>query len=238
MSLGLAETSQRHVTQYILFAAIIAGTLTGIFFTGIQQLQVIPLIQQAQTYESGESVEQHGHANSAHDNGETLGRHLSNLRANVLAGIGFALLLASAIILSKHTGWRKGVYWGVAGYLCFFVAPALGLAPKLPGTIGAQLDYRQAWWVATVTTTAIGLGLLIFAKHILLKSLGLVFIAMPHVIGAPLPEEAYSSAPEQLGHDFIVASAMANAAFWIVLGTLSGYLQEVLFKRIPAKSTV
>lgn len=32
------------------------------------------------------------------------------------------------------------------------------------------------------------------------------------------------SAPEQLRHDFIVTSALANAAFWIVLGTLSGYL--------------
>lgn len=208
----------------ILFAAIIAGTLTGILFTGIQHLQVIPLIQEAESYEGGGHAQQHDHASTEHDNSETLERHLLTLLANVLAGISFSLLLASAITLSKHSGWRKGLFWGAAGYLCFFVAPALGLTPKLPGTLGAPLDYQQVWWVATVTATAIGLGLLVFAKHILLKSLGLVFIAMPHVVGAPLPQQAYSSAPEQLRHDFIVASALANAGFWIILGALSGYL--------------
>lgn len=208
----------------ILFAAIIAGTLTGILFTGIQQLQIIPLIQEAESYESGSHAQQHDHASTEHDNSGTLERHLFTLLANILAGISFSLILASAITLSKHTGWRKGLFWGIAGYLCFFVAPALGLTPKLPGTLGAPLDYQQVWWVTTVSATAIGLGLLVFARHMLIKSLGLVFIAMPHVVGAPLPQQAYSASPEQLRHDFIVASALANAAFWIIVGTLSGYL--------------
>lgn len=203
----------------ILFAALIAGTLTGILFTGIQQLQVIPLIQAAEGYETSGHAQQH-----EHDNGEALERQLFTLLANVLAGISFSLLLASAITLSKKTGWRKGLFWGLGGYLSFFVAPALGLTPKLPGTLGAPIDHQQTWWIATVTATAIGLGLLVFAKHILIKSLGLIFIALPHVVGAPLPDQAYSSAPEQLRQDFIVASALANAGFWIILGLLSGYL--------------
>jgi len=216
----------------ILFAAIITGTLTGILLTGIQHLQVIPLIQQAEHYESGgtsSQIQQHDHVgtehdNLAHNNSKTLERHLFTLLANILAAISFALLLASAITLSKHSGWYKGLFWGIAGYLCFFVAPALGLSPKLPGTLGAPLYDQQLWWVATVTATAIGLGLLVFAKHILLKSLGLVFLAMPHVIGAPLPSQAYSAAPEQLRSEFIIATALANAGFWIILGALSGYL--------------
>ena len=216
----------------ILFAAIITGTLTGIMLTGIQHLQIIPLIQQAEQYETlgaSSHVQQHdhgsaNHANPTQSNSETLGRHLFTLLANILVGISFALLLASAITFSNHAGWRKGLFWGIAGYLSFFVAPALGLTPKLPGTLGAPLLDQQVWWVATVTATAIGLGLLVFAKHILLKSLGLVFIAMPHFIGAPLPQQPHSLAPEQLRHDFVIAAALANAGFWIILGVLSGYL--------------
>jgi len=199
----------------ILFAALVAGTLTGMLFTAIQHLQVIPLIQQAEHHEGAEAKQ---------DNAELLERNLLTLLANVLAGIGYAMLLASAITLSRHAGWRKGLLWGVAGYLCFFVAPALGLTPKLPGTLGAPLDYQQIWWLTTVTATAIGLGLLVFSKYFLLKILGLVIIAIPHVIGAPLPQQAYSSAPQQLRQDFIVASALTNAGFWIILGFLSGYL--------------
>ncbi|NOX42139.1 MAG: cobalt transporter, partial [Gammaproteobacteria bacterium] len=47
---------------------------------------------------------------------------------------------------------------------------------------------------------------------------------MPHIVGAPLPEQAYSSAPERLRNNFIIASALANVGFWIILGFLSGYL--------------
>ncbi len=218
----------------ILFAALIAGTLTGILFTGIQHLQVIPLIIKAESYEGGGHVQQHNHGSAEQagiehgsveqTNDNATERHLFTLLANILAGISFSLLLAGAIILSRHTGWRKGLLWGIAGYLCFFAAPALGLKPTLPGTLSAPLDYRQAWWIATVAATAIGLGLLVFAEHILLKALGLIFIAMPHVVGAPLPQQTYSLAPEQLRHDYITASAMANAAFWIILGSMSGYL--------------
>ncbi len=213
----------------ILVAALIAGTLTGILFTAIQHLQVIPLIQKAEIYESGNNIAQHNHAQHEHthtkdDNNELLDRYLFTLLANVLAGIGFSLLLAGAITLSKQAGWQKGLLWGVAGYLSFYVAPALGLTPKLPGTLGAPIGYQQLWWIATVISTATGLCLLIFSRHISLKAVGLVIMAIPHIYGAPLPEQAYSSAPVQLRHNFVVASALANAAFWIMLGFLSGYL--------------
>ena len=35
---------------------------------------------------------------------------------------------------------------------------------------------------------------------------------------------AFSAAPEALQKKFIIASALANAGFWIILGLLSGYL--------------
>ncbi len=203
----------------VLFAAILAGTLTGVLYTGIQHLQLIPLIHAAESYETGAYAQQH-----VHDNGEVTERQLFTLLANVLSGISFSLLLASAIILSRQTGWRKGLLWGLGGYLSFFVAPSLGLSPKLPGTHGAPIDHQQVWWIATVTATVIGLCLMVFSRHVLLKMLGLILVVLPHIIGAPQPEQVYSAAPEQMRHDFIVASALANAGFWIILGFLSGYL--------------
>jgi cobalt transporter subunit CbtA len=213
----------------ILLAAIIAGTLTGILFTGIQHLQLIPLILEAEGYEGDDEnshhAEQHEHAGTEHDTtGTALERNLFTLLANVLAGISFAMLLAGAIVLSGHAGWRKGLLWGVAGYLCFFVAPGLGLTPKLPGTRGAPVEYQQVWWLVTVSATTIGISLLVFTQHALLKVLGLMFIVMPHIVGAPLPEQPYSAAPQQLRNSFIIASALANIGFWISLGFLSGYL--------------
>ena len=208
----------------ILFAALIAGTLTGILSTAIQHLQVIPLIQWAEQYESDDHNDQHDHASNSHDSNDALQRNLFTLLANVLAGIGFAMLLASAITLSDQRGWRKGLLWGLAGYFCFFVAPGLGLTPKLPGTAGAALEHQQIWWIATVVASVSGLGLMVFAKQIILKAVGLGFIVMPYIVGAPLPELAFSAAPEALQQKFIIASALANAGFWIILGLLSGYL--------------
>jgi len=213
----------------ILFAALIAGTLTGILSTAIQHLQVIPLIQWAEQYETDAHANQHDHASSnqegdRHDSSDELERNLFTLLSNVLAGIGFAMLLASAITLSEQRGWRKGLLWGLAGYFCFFVAPGLGLTPKLPGTAGAALEHQQIWWIATVVASVLGLGLIVFAKQIIFKVVGLGFVIMPYVVGAPLPELAFSAAPETLQQKFIIASSLANAGFWIILGTLSGYL--------------
>jgi len=218
----------------IIFAAIIAGTLAGIVFTAIQHIQVIPLIHQAESYEAISDINQapkHAYSGHSHEhqpvqstNEKNLERNLFTLLANISAGIGFAMLLACVITLSQHNGWLKGLGWGIAGYLCFFVAPGLVLIPKLPGTLGAALEYQQLWWVTTVIASSLGLGLIVFAKHIILKILGAGFIIMPYVIGAPLPEVPYSLAPEALRQQFVIASAVANAGFWIVLGLLSGYL--------------
>ena len=55
-----------------------------------------------------------------------------------------------------------------------------------------------------------------------------MLIAMPHLIGAPHPESHTALAPPDLLTTFIVATAIANAVFWAVLGAGSA----IAFKRL------
>ncbi len=154
--------------------------------------------------------------------------------SNVLAGIGFGLLILAAMTYHGKANIKIGALWGVAGYLTFFVAPALGLHPEIPGMEAANLQGRQGWWLTTITLTAIGLGLIAFA-HISLKAAGVVLLLIPHLLGAPLPAliegASHFSHPdpqavlalEALAKEFLQATAIANAAFWIVLGLSCGY---------------
>ena len=121
------------------------------------------------------------------------------LIADLLAGIGFALLLAGAVALARLRGYaidaRSGLLWGAAGFAVFALAPAIGLPPELPGMSAAELAARQQWWLLTAAATAAGLGLVIFARPAPLRVLGAVLLVLPHLIGAPAaPHGANGSA--------------------------------------------
>ncbi|MNY39165.1 putative cobalt transporter subunit CbtA [compost metagenome] len=106
----------------------------------------------------------------------------------------------------------------------FCLAPTLGLPPELPGTAAADLAQRQAWWVGTAASTAVGLALIVFGKQWLLKIIGAAILVVPHVIGAPQPEVHESLAPEALEAQFKIASLLTNALFWLALGLISAWL--------------
>ncbi len=213
----------------LLLAALMAGTISGILLTAIQQLQVTPLIVEAEIYEppGAGHAQTHDHATSAADTSsgsdESDQRLLLSLLSNVFAGIGFSLLVASAITLSNQKGWRKGLLWGGAGFIVFFAAPALGLPPKLPGTAGAPLLDQQLWWISTAAASAVGIALLVFSRPRLLKGVGVLILLIPHIAGAPQPEQVYSLAPEFLAQQFVIASAISNATFWLLLGLMIGH---------------
>ena len=156
-----------------------------------------------------------------------LQRTLFTALANVTMGVGFALLLAAAIVLRGGVaGWRAGLVWGLAGYVVFFAAPTLGLHPEIPGTEAAPLADRQLWWAMTAALSAGGLALLAFNKRTLLKLLGAVLLVLPHLIGAPQPAVHGSAAPAELAQAFIYASALANVVFWLTLGGLLAYFYK------------
>jgi len=209
----------------IVFSACLAGLVAGILLTGIQQLQVTPIIVEAETYEpEAPEAATHTHADGGsheHDGWspqDGLERTFWTGVANVGMGIGFALLLAAAFSFRSTVSWRQGILWGLGGYAAFFALPAFGLPPELPGTEAAALQDRQAWWVVTVTLSAIGIALLGLTRGWPWKAVGIALIALPHLIGAPHPEIHSALAPPELLQTFIVATAVTNAVFWMVLG--------------------
>lgn len=172
--------------------------------------------------------------------------------SNVLSAAGFALLLLAAMAAALKYGarserrvatrldWRYGLLWGLGGYAVFFVAPTLGVPPEIPGADAAAFESRQLWWTLTVLSTAAGLAMLAFGRSPW-RWIGLVLLAVPHVMGAPhLGTSPFATYPANvagqmsvLARDFVWATALANAVFWLVLGALSGwtakrYVKEAL----------
>ena len=153
------------------------------------------------------------------DGAERLG---ATLVANIVLATAFALLLGAAVSRRRHFGWRAGLLWGIAGYAVCFVAPALGLAPELPGVESGPLAARQIWWLAAVGCSAAGLWLVVFAAKPLARVLGVALLFAPHVIGAPSAGLEASLGDD--GRAFIRATYLANAALWLTLGPLVGVL--------------
>jgi cobalt transporter subunit CbtA len=147
--------------------------------------------------------------------------------ADVSMAVGYGLLLAAAIGLrGRPVDWRVGMLWGVAGYAVFFLAPSLGLPPELPGTAAAPVAARQGWWIATAMSTATALALLAFGRHWSLKLAAVALLFVPHLVGAPQPLVHDSVAPAYLQSSFVYATALANGAFWLALGGLTGFFHK------------
>ena len=244
---SLGARPARSPFNRIVSTAVAAGLLAGLALTAVQTVQVAPIILQAETYEQAAPVAPaapvpHAHADAAahahhheheheHDH-EHAGwkpengaeRTLYTILANVTMGVACALLLCAALtVAGARPTWRQGLLWSAASYLVFFVAPSLGLPPELPGTSAAPLGQRQIWWALTALSTAGGLALMAFGRGSMRFVGGLVLLAAPHLAGAPQPLVQSRAAPEELAHAFVIASALANAAFWLVLGWLTAF---------------
>ncbi len=205
----------------ILLAALIAGLVGGVAVSIVQEFTTTPLILHAETYEK---VSAGGEA-AAWAPADGIERTLHTSFGNIVAGIGFALMLVAGFAL--HGGeidGRRGVLWGLAGFAVFSFAPALGLPPEAPGAMAADLVARQGWWLATAAATALGLGLMIFARKPVWIVLGVMVLAAPHVIGAPQPDKLGGAVPPELAAHFVAASLVTAAVFWALLGWLSGTL--------------
>ena len=139
--------------------------------------------------------------------------------ANIVSGIGFALILVAVSEFAGGIGsWRQGLFWGLAGFAVFTLAPGLGLPPELPAMPAADLFPRQVWWTATALATAAGLALIAFRRSPLFAVIGVALIVAPHIVGAPQPASFETAIPEGLHHQFVVAVTMTNLVFWVVLG--------------------
>ena len=217
-----------------------SGLFAALLLTLLQSFWVVPLILQAETYETATPLaEPHEHAAGTaehHHDAEAWSpddgwqRVLSTTGGNLVVAVGFALILAALYTLCAPGHTASGALWGLAGFAVFCLAPTLGLPPELPGTAAADLLQRQIWWVTTAASTAVAIALLVFGKHWALKVLGLAIVVVPHIFGAPQPLVHSSLAPEELESQFKIASQLTNLVFWLALGAISAWL----FRRKPA----
>jgi cobalt transporter subunit CbtA len=235
--------------RVFLTVALLAGVAAGVVNWANHTYVTTPLILEAETYENAAPAEpvaeatththedgsEHSHDAEAWSPADGLERNLYTLGAEVITGVGYALLLTAAIVFfGKGADWRRGLLWGLAGFACFTLAPSFGLPPELPGTEAAPLVERQVWWIGTAIATGAGLYAAARLRNIAGYAIAVVLIALPHVIGAPHPETPGGLAPEELEHKFIIAAVATGLVFWLVLGVLTG----ALFKRYAKEEGV
>ncbi|ASY57272.1 MULTISPECIES: CbtA family protein [Sinorhizobium] len=172
----------------------------------------------------------YAHEGEEHEEGGIMfgmSRFSGTLAANLVTGAGFSLLLAGiSLMIGYPITLANGALWGAFGWLAVHLLPAVGLPPELPGFPAAELGDRQLWWGATVLLSAVGLYLLALRPEIVAKLAGLVLVAAPHLYGAPQPLDISSNVPAVLGAEFAVAALATTLAFWLVLGIVSGFIND------------
>lgn len=211
----------------LMLAVFGSGALAGLVLFALQHFTVVPLIQAAETYEA---AGQEAHSGAPHEAegwqpAEGWERTSFTALTTVLTGIGFAAMLFGVMALAGKTiNARHGALWGLAGFACFSLAPALGLPPQPPGTAVADLHQRQLWWAGTVIASAAGLWLITKKRPgWQLRICGVACLLLPHLIGAPVAA-GENSVPAQLVRRFTIASVTTSGIFWILAGALGGFI--------------
>lgn len=231
----------------LFLAAVVAGVLSGTAASVVQQVTTVPLILEAERYETvpapasvpaPAATAENAHSQAGHVHAapapaeevtaaEAFQRVGLTVVANLLVGVAYGLLLAGTMLLvGAPVDARRGLVWGIGGFVAFALAPAVGLPPELPGMGGAALEARQAWWIAAALCAAGGLLALGFAKNRFVIAAGVVLAALPHVIGAPHPESPEGVVPPEMAARFAVLSIGVAALFWAALGSACGALMQ------------
>lgn len=239
---------QRMVTS-ALFAGFAAGLLAALLHFAFLQEKI--LLGEAYedgvaVHFAGVATSGHDHAadasategtaatddQSAHDpaadseEASPLQRNALTVLFHALMYVSYGLILVAGFALAERQGQRvaarDGLLWGIAGFVAVQLAPAMGLEPELPGTMGAALVDRQVWWVATALGTALAFAMIGYGRTLPWVALAVVLMAAPHVVGAPEPEGFSGVAPPELAASFAARSLGLGLAAWAVLGWLAG----------------
>jgi cobalt transporter subunit CbtA len=224
----------------LLASALFAGLIAGLFAAGLQQALTIPLISEAELYETGTLVHfggaesgADGHDQTAQehaapaDSGGDLTRTLLTVLMTVLTSCGFGLILVAGFALAERlrltrVDMRTGLLFGLAAFAATQLLPSIGLSPELPGAAAGELGQRQIWWLFTVAGALAGIALIAWGNPAA-KLAGAVIIATPQLYGAPHPHEYAGVVPPELSALFAARVLAVGALSWAMLGALAGH---------------
>lgn len=232
------------MTKHMLASGLLAGFVVALLATVLQFALLERLILLAERYETGElSLFQftHDHVRVTRDaNSEAIQtflvheqtddapfwqRQAKTLLTMLITYGGYGLVMVAGFAFANHLGHaiplQTGLLWGLAGFVCFAMAPALGLEPELPGTESAALEARQLWWIGTALATVAGLALLAYGRGLVPRLGGIVLLAIPHIIGAPHLAEFTGIVPPELAASFAARSLGVGLVCWVTMGGLA-----------------
>jgi cobalt transporter subunit CbtA len=216
----------------VLLAVVLCGLAAGFAMGVMQHVRLTPILMFAETFEKAETSghshdaaapHEHAHGAKAWMPQDGFERTAYTYATAMIAAAGFAGILAGlAFTLGHNITPQTGWIWGMCGFLAFSLAPAAGLPPELPGMPVADLTMRQIWWISTVIATGVSLWLLAFKREAWAIVLAFGVLLLPHLIGAPQPENHGTGVPASLASDFAGSVLAANAVMWLLIGTLLG----------------
>jgi cobalt transporter subunit CbtA len=211
----------------ILTSAVFAGVAAGVLAAVLQILLVVPLIMEAELYESGQRV--HFAVDGATQSvrgapsvWDEPFRHIYTIGFSAVTFTAYAFFLVAGFALATRAGHEmtvhSGMVWGLCGAFIVVIAPAVGMPPELPGAIGAEVGPRQVWYLACVACTLIGIVGIAFGNSGILAAAGMALIAAPHLIGAPHLDTYFGVAPSELASEFVARVIGVAAISWALLG--------------------
>lgn len=235
----------------VLLAALLAGIAAGLFYGAIQHVRLTPLILEAEKYETAGDGHSHDHgaaattpttteqapapaAEAEHESwapADGAERTTYTFLASIVAAAGFAAALAGVSLLAGiRITPRNGVLWGLAGFLAVHLAPAASLPPELPGMPAGDLFGRQIWWVGTIIATSLAIWLFTQRHELWAKVAAVVLVALPHIIGAPLPPSHESAVPAVISAAFAANTLAVAALMWLAIGGFLGLAMDRFVK--------
>ena len=212
--------------QTIIVESELYETGEVVHWGGLAPASEAPAHSEGEDHGSDVSAEvvQDSHEHGGGGDASSISRNLLTVLFTGLIYAGYGLIMVAAMQLAAMRGiaisLKDGVLWGIAGFVSFQMAPAMGLAPELPGTVAADLVSRQIWWWATVVATAGSIALIAYGRNMLAYVAGFVLLSLPHVIGAPHIEGYWGYAPPELGSTFSARVLGVGLLVWAVLGWL------------------
>jgi len=234
----------------VILAALLAGIAAGLFYGAIQHVRLTPLILEAEKYENAGDGHSHDHgaatttttasaeqapaAEAEHEAwapADGAERTTYTFLASIVAAAGFAAALAGVSLLAGiRITPRNGVLWGLAGFLAVHLAPAASLPPELPGMPAGDLFARQVWWVGTIVATGLAIWLFTQRHELWAKVAAVVLVALPHIIGAPLPPTHESAVPAVISAAFAANTLAVAALMWLAIGGFLGLAMDRFVK--------